>query len=151
GPISIGDIVSKRLTGLEVYDGREHGTATTRVIAVKANGEKPVFRVVLKNGLAIEATADHLVWALDEQRNGGSWLRVDQLYPGMRMQLSTVTTVKKQSDEAEVLEGALAGWLQGDGFVGQYTEGTNRSLTIEFMTIDDDEDAFVMNRISRVL
>src|SRR5437016_6497202 len=74
GPISIGDIVSKRLTGLEVYDGREHGTATTRVIAVKANGEKPVFRVVLKNGLAIEATADHLVWALDEQRNGGSWL-----------------------------------------------------------------------------
>jgi len=34
-------------------------------------------------------------------------------------------------DRVDVAEAALAGWLQADGFVGQYT-GTNRSLTIEF-------------------
>ncbi|MGH7255290.1 MAG: LAGLIDADG family homing endonuclease, partial [Nitrospirales bacterium] len=39
---------------------------------------------------------------------------------------------------------------QGDGFVGQYREGTNRSLTIEFMTIDKAELAFVLERIQRV-
>jgi len=41
--------------------------------------------------------------------------------------------------EAEVLraEAALAGWLQADGFVGQYERGTNRSLTIEFQVALD--------------
>ena len=38
-----------------------------------------------------------------------------------------------------VAEAALAGWLQADGFVGQYEEGTNRSLTIEFQVANDDE------------
>jgi ribonucleoside-diphosphate reductase alpha chain len=150
GPISIGDIVSRNLVGLELYDGRENGRGLTRVKAVKANGQKQVFRVLLKNGASIEATADHLVWAADERRVAGQWLRIDQLTPGHRLALSTATDVTKQSSETEVIECALAGWLQGDGFVGQYAEGTNRSLTIEFMTIDEDEHAFVMRGIARV-
>jgi ribonucleoside-diphosphate reductase alpha chain len=150
GPIAIGEIVTNKLIGLEVFDGRDNGHATTKVVAIKSNGDKPVFRIVLKNGLFIEATADHLVWVLDERRTTGHWLKVEQLIPGQRMQLSTVTSVSKTSDETEVSECALAGWLQGDGFVGQYTEGTNRSLTLEFMTIDEDEHQFVMSRIAKV-
>jgi ribonucleoside-diphosphate reductase alpha chain len=150
GPLAIGEIVTKNLTGLEVFDGTNNGTGITRVVAVKSNGEKPVFRVLLKNGAAVEATADHLIWAADERRTAGHWLRVDQLSPGQRLHLSTVTTVTKTSDETETLECALAGWLQGDGFVGQYTEGTNRSLTIEFMTVDEDEHNFVMRGIARI-
>ncbi len=150
GPVPIGDIVSEKLTGFEVYDGTREGAGTTRVVAVKANGEKPVLRVVLKNGTCIEATGDHLVRALDERRTGGEWRRVDALSPGMRLQLSTRTTVTKASDERSIREAALAGWLQGDGFVGQYESGTNRSLTVEFLTINEDEFNFVMERIQHV-
>jgi ribonucleoside-diphosphate reductase alpha chain len=150
GPVPIGEIVTKGLIGLEVYDGRDGGAGTTRVVAVKENGRKPVFRIVLKNGACIEATADHMVYALDARRSEGEWRRVGELTPGMRMQLSTRTVVLKEAGAVESDEAALAGWLQGDGFVGQYQEGTNRSLTVEFMTIDKNEFNFVLDRIQRV-
>ena len=79
GPIEIGEIVEENRVGLEVYDGTDDGYGTTRVVAVASNGRKRVFRVVLKNGVTVEATADHLVWANNE------WRRVDQLCPAMRM------------------------------------------------------------------
>jgi ribonucleoside-diphosphate reductase alpha chain len=150
GPIPIGDIVAGNLIGLEVYDGRDRGAGTTRVVAVKANGQKPVFKIRLKNGACVEATPDHLVYALDARWTEGAWRRVDALAPGMRLQLSTRTAVLTESSECEMAEAALAGWLQGDGFVGQYDHGTNRSLTIEFMTIDKDEFNFVLDRVQGV-
>ena len=150
GPVAIGDIVTKALIGLEVYDGKDRGIGTTRVVTVKANGSKPVFRVVLKNGACVEATGDHLVYALDKRRTPGTWRRVDELAPGMRLLLSTRTAVIKQAGELEATEAALVGWLQGDGFVGQYEHGTNRSLTLEFMTIDKDEYQHVLDRVQQV-
>ena len=48
-----------------------------------------------------------------------------------------------EADPVAVAEAALAGWLQADGFVGQYEHGTNRSLTIEFQVADDDECLWV--------
>src|SRR5947207_680608 len=36
GPIAIGEIVSRKLVGLEVYDGRQSGAGTTKVVAVKS-------------------------------------------------------------------------------------------------------------------
>ncbi len=150
GPVAIGDIVTKRLVGLEVYDGRQAGAGTTRVVAVKENGDKVVFAIALKNGACIEATGDHLVLASTERRTGAAWCRVDELRPGMRLQLSTQTAVTADSDARAIDEAALAGWLQGDGFVGQYAHGTNRSLTLEFMTINKDEFEFVLERVERV-
>ena len=58
--------------------------------------------------------------------------------------------VTTASDDRAIDEAALAGWLQGDGFVGQYAHGTNRSLTLEFMTINKDELEFVLERVERV-
>ncbi len=174
GPVPIGEIVTKGLVGLEVYDGLDGGSGTTKVVAVKANGEKPVFRIVLKSGVCVEATADHLVYVLNERRGHGAWRRVDELARGIRLQLSTRTSVSKRSEERDVREAALAGWLQGDGFVGQVgvgeargpvasatatgdgppptgkAHGTNRSLTLEFMTIDKDEFNFVLDRVHAV-
>ena len=43
----------------------------------------------------------------------------------------------------DIAEAALAGWLQSDGFVGQYDHGTNRSLIVEFMTVTDAEHEWV--------
>jgi ribonucleoside-diphosphate reductase alpha chain len=148
GPLPIGQIVTKRLVGLEVYDGRDEGTGTTRVVAVKENGEKAVFRVELKNGVTVEATGDHLVWAIV---NGvGAWRRVDEVEPGAALCLSTRTEVRRVSQDAEVDEAILVGWLQGDGFVGQDGLGTDHSLAVEFTTIDKDELDFIVERVHRV-
>ena len=81
--VPIGELVERRAIGTVVYDA--HGE--TRVRAVKANGDKRVFRVLLRNGSFVEATGDHLVYAVPERRTVGSWLRVDQLRPGMRLHL----------------------------------------------------------------
>jgi ribonucleoside-diphosphate reductase alpha chain len=152
GPVAIGSIVEGGLVGLEVFDGTDDGRGTTRVIAVAENGVKPVFRVILKNGAALEATGDHLVLASRERRGEAQWARVDELSPGMRLRLSTASEVKEQNkvDPAAVDEAALVGWLHGDGFVGKYETSTNRSLTLEFMTVSEDEYNFVLERIERV-
>ncbi len=118
GPVAIGSIVDGGLIGLEVYDGTDEGKGTTRVIAVQENGIKPVFRVVLKNGTTVEATGDHLVLASRERRGEAVWVQVDELEPGMRLQLSTASEVREtEADEHLNDEAALVGWLQGDGFV----------------------------------
>ena len=85
GPIPIGKIVNDKLVGMEVYDGRDNGAGVTRVVAVKFNGQKPVFRVVLDDGGVVEATGDHLVYAKDSDGLSGRWVRVDSLSTGMTM------------------------------------------------------------------
>src|SRR5690606_36371955 len=72
GPVPIGRIVEEGLTGLEVYDR----DGTTRVVAVKANGTKPVLRIHLKNGNSVEMTPDHVVWV--ETGNTGKLGRGNQ-------------------------------------------------------------------------
>jgi ribonucleoside-diphosphate reductase alpha chain len=146
GPVAIGEIVTRKLIGLPVYDQK----GITRVVAVKNNGIKAVYRVRLTNGNSIEATADHLVLACDSHKGRTQWLEVGQLRPGMRLLQRTDTTIESVGSEMQEAEAALAGWLQGDGFVGQYAHGTNRSLTIEAMTIDVEERAFVGSLVEKV-
>ncbi len=152
GPVPIGSIVERGLVGLEVYDGTEEGRGTTRVVATAENGVKPVFRIILKNGAALEATGDHLVMASSERQSEAAWLRVDELTSGMYLRLSTATQVRDSGSKSlpAIDEAALVGWLHGDGFVGQYTEGRNRSLTIEFITVNADEFRYVLERVERV-
>jgi ribonucleoside-diphosphate reductase alpha chain len=165
GMVPIGEIVEGEQVGREVYDA----AGTTRVVAVKHNGRKPVWRIRLRNGSFIEATPDHVVKAVGEQRTEPAWLRVDQLEVGMRMHLHP-HRAKVQSrtpvlvgagggdelreldrtDEVAVSEAALAGWLQADGFVGQYEEGTNRSLTIELQVANEDEHEWVTSHLDVV-
>jgi ribonucleoside-diphosphate reductase alpha chain len=76
GPISIGQIVDRQLIGLEVYDAR----GTTRVVAAKATGVKPVLRAHLSSGSYIEATPDHRVYV---QRGGeAAWRQLGDLRSG---------------------------------------------------------------------
>ncbi|HZT14973.1 MAG TPA: vitamin B12-dependent ribonucleotide reductase [Gaiellaceae bacterium] len=166
GMVPIGELVEEDAVGREVYDA--HGV--TRVVAVKHNGRKPVFRVTLRNGQWVEATADHVVKAVHERRTTPQWLRVDQLRPGMRMHLHPHRAKVEQraavavgagglADElpetsgeriVAAAEAALAGWLQADGFVGQYDHGTNRSLTVEFQVATDDEFDWVTTNLDVV-
>ncbi|MEJ7798478.1 MAG: LAGLIDADG family homing endonuclease [Solirubrobacteraceae bacterium] len=164
GMVQIGELVNGDQVGREVYDA--HGT--TRIVATQANGIKPVFRVRLRNGSYVDATADHVVKAVRERRTEPQWLRVDELAPGMRMHLhphrakvagrALVTAGggsfgadgEAPADPVAVSEAALAGWLQADGFVGQYDHGTNRSLTIEFLVVNDEERAWVESHLDVV-
>ena len=164
GMVAIGALVEDQQVGREVYDAN----GVTRIVAVKANGRKPVWRVTLRNGNFVEATPDHVVKAVAERRTTPEWLRVDQLEVGMRMHLHPHRakaaqpapvmaggipiareewTPDEQGDPVAVAEAALAGWLQADGFVGQYESGTNRSLTIEFQVASEDEFAWVMQNL----
>src|SRR5439155_25306588 len=135
------------------------------IVAVKHNGRKAVYRVRLRDGSFVEATPDHVGKAVAERRSEPQWLRVDGLKRGMRLHLhphrakvreSVLVLAGGGSNEDEtsnfsldgksrvaIAEAALAGWLQADGFVGQYEEGTNRSLTIEFQVATDEEYEWV--------
>jgi ribonucleoside-diphosphate reductase alpha chain len=166
GMVPIGEIVDNEEVGREVYDAE----GVTRVVAVKDNGRKPVWRMTLRNGNFVEATADHVVKAVAERRTAAQWLRVDQLRPGMRMHLhphrckvaeptrvavgggnvDEAFELLQETDRVAVAEAALAGWLQADGFVGQYTTGTNRSLTIEFQVASNDEFDWVIENLDIV-
>jgi ribonucleoside-diphosphate reductase alpha chain len=163
GMVPIGELVEGDQVGREVYDA--HGV--THILATKANGRKRVLRARLRNGGFVEATPDHVVKAVAERRTQPAWLRMDQLEVGMRMHLyphrakvsdpirvAVGTCSKEESlledlaevDRVAVSEAALAGWLQADGFVGQYS-GTNRSLTIEFQVATEEEYEWVMGHL----
>ncbi|HEY7953413.1 MAG TPA: vitamin B12-dependent ribonucleotide reductase [Solirubrobacteraceae bacterium] len=165
GMVPIGELVEGDRVGHEVYDAN----GVTSVVATKANGRKRVLRARLRNGSFVEATPDHVVKAVSERRTQPAWLRMDQLEVGMRMHLhphrakvcdpirvavgaesaESLIDELAEVDRVDVAEAALAGWLQADGFVGQY-EGTNRSLTIEFQVATDDEYDWVMENLDVV-
>ncbi len=173
GMVPIGDIVAGEQVGRDVYDSN----GVTQVVAVKANGRKPVWRVRLRNGSYVEATPDHVVKAARDRGASAQWLRVDELEPGMRMHLhphrarvaerslvaaggpsasegldgTDLLEAVNETTGVDRAEAALAGWLQAGGFVGQYERGTNRSLTIEFQVADDDEYRWVMDNLDVAL
>ncbi len=162
GMIPIGALVEGDLVGQEVFDA----SGVTRIVATKANGRRPVLRARLRNGSFVEATPDHVVRAVTERRTSPAWVRMDELEVGMRMHLhphrakvsdpirvgvgadgdEAVPAGLEEVDPVAVAESALAGWLQADGFVGQYT-GTNRSLTVEFEVASDAEYDWVMHHL----
>ncbi|GHV85269.1 hypothetical protein AGMMS50230_08770 [Spirochaetia bacterium] len=148
GPVSIGTLVDRNAVGTKVYckDG------ITGIAAVKENGIKPVIRVVLKNGNTLEATPDHLVLADDMAGSGeAKWIEAGKLQSGMRLLQVTNTAIDNDTAaDLDISEAVLAAWLSGDGFVGQYKEGTNTSLTVEFMTACDDEHDFLIPHIQKV-
>ncbi len=138
GLIPIGKLVDDDAVGTKVYDAN----GVTRVIATKANGVKQVLRLHTKAGYALDVTSDHLVWR-SSAYGTGSFVLAGNLKPGDKVEWHR----RDSHGEAEIsrydiAEAALAGWLQSDGFVGQY-EGTNRSLTIEAMTVTEAELAWV--------
>jgi ribonucleoside-diphosphate reductase alpha chain len=104
GPIPIGKIVCEQMIGTEVFDGTDEGNGTTRVIAVKENGVKSVFRVVLDGGANIEATGDHLVYVLTADGITGRWVRVDALDRGSEL----LQSVRDRQAERDLENGPLA-------------------------------------------
>ncbi|MGE5286060.1 MAG: vitamin B12-dependent ribonucleotide reductase [Micromonosporaceae bacterium] len=146
GLMPIGKLVEDDAVGVKVHDA--HGL--TRIVATKANGVKEVLRLHTKAGYTLDVTADHLVWRSSDQQSG-RFVPAGELEPGDKLEWHRRDSYgEREIDRREIAEAALAGWLQSDGFVGQYGEGTNRSLTIEAMTVTDDELRWVTAALDEV-
>src|SRR5262249_54113558 len=116
------------------------------ILAVKANGVKDVLRLHTKAGYTLDVTADHLVWR-STGAGSGRFVPAGTLQPGDKLEWHRRDAFGEvEFDPREYAEAALAGWLQSDGFVGRYEE-TNRSLTIEAMTVNDAELEWVTRHL----
>jgi ribonucleoside-diphosphate reductase alpha chain len=145
GLVPIGRLVDQGAVGTKVYDA--HGT--TKIVATKANGIKEVLRLHTKAGYTLDVTADHLVWKSSGEGTG-HFEAAGALRPGDHLEWCRRDAYGEgEIDRQEIAEAALAGWLQSDGFVGQYA-GTNASLTIEAMTATEAEQAWVTAALDRV-
>ncbi len=146
GLVPIGKLVEDKAVGTKVHDA--HGV--TRVVATKANGVRDVLRLHTKAGYRLDVTADHLVWRSTGDGTG-SFVEAGTLVPGDQLEWHRRDSYGEvEIDLGEIAEATLAGWLQSDGFVGQYETGTNRSLTIEAMTVNDDELEWVTAALNAV-
>ena len=145
GLVPIGKLVEDDAVGTKVYDA--HGV--TRIVATKANGVKDVLRLHTKAGYQLDVTADHLVWK-STGVGTGRFVEAGTLRPGDHLEWHRrVVEGEAEIRPYEIAEAALAGRLQSGGYVGQY-EGTNRSLTIEAMTVTDAELDWVTKEIDQV-
>ncbi|MDG4785795.1 adenosylcobalamin-dependent ribonucleoside-diphosphate reductase [Micromonospora sp. WMMD1102] len=146
GLVPIGRLVEENAVGTKVYDA--HGL--TRILAVKANGVKDVLRLHTKAGYTLDVTADHLVWKSTGEESG-QFVPAGTLVAGDELQWHRRDAHGEDEIQLrEIAEAALAGWMQSDGFVGQYPHGTNRSLTIEAITVNDYELDWVVTAIDEV-
>ncbi|MHB8340100.1 MAG: vitamin B12-dependent ribonucleotide reductase [Mycobacteriales bacterium] len=145
GLVPIGQLVADGAVGTKVFDSE----GVTRVVATLANGVKDVLRIVTKSGHRLDVTSDHLVWRASSEVSG-RFVPAGELRPGDTLAWHRhLAAGEREFASRESAEAALAGWLQSDGFVGRYS-GTNRSWTVEFITVNDDEYAWVSRALDVV-
>jgi ribonucleoside-diphosphate reductase alpha chain len=77
GLVPIGKLVESDAVGSKVFDA--HGL--TRIVAVQANGVKPVLRVHMSDGATLHVTPDHVVWR-HRPHQGAGWVPAGDLLPG---------------------------------------------------------------------
>jgi ribonucleoside-diphosphate reductase alpha chain len=146
GLVPIGALVQDDAVGAKVYDAM----GLTKIVATKANGVKDVLRLHTSAGYTLDVTADHLVWRSTDVTSG-RFVPAGEVRPGDQLEWHRRPSFGEAEIEVQdVAEAALAGWLQSDGFVGRYDSGTNRSLTIEAMTVTDAELAWVTSALDTV-
>jgi ribonucleoside-diphosphate reductase alpha chain len=146
GLIRIGELVERHAVGAKVFDATG---GVTRIAAVKHNGRKEVLRITTKAGHQLDVTADHLVWRCSGDRSG-RFVPAGELRVGDQLEWHRTSAFgESEILTRDIAEAALAGWLQSDGFVGQYS-GTNKSLTIEAMTVNHAELDWVTQALDAV-
>ncbi|HEU0089337.1 MAG TPA: vitamin B12-dependent ribonucleotide reductase, partial [Pseudonocardiaceae bacterium] len=143
GMIPIGRLVEDDAVGTKVYDA--HGV--TSVVATKANGVKDVLRIHTKAGHTLDVTGDHLVWK-STGMGTGRWMQARELKAQDQLEWHRRAAFGgAEIDPVAIAEAAFAGWLQSDGFVGQYPGSGNPSLIVEAMTVNADEQAWVLDAL----
>ena len=122
---TVKELYSKQVTGeqvlitTDVYSEHDHRRLTAyRPAKITQVGKRQVFRMTLKDGRQIRATADHKFLT-----HSGTWKRVDELVAGTdRVQIRmSGDAVKFASPVTEVKRWQTLGWLTGDGV---FSKGT---------------------------
>ena len=139
----IGEVVEKNLTGIKVFDGEKF----VKILATKDNGEKEVFRVLLKNGNYIDLTDDHVVLSAEKRHRNYTWKELKDVKVGHRFQQPLMLDVKEKNVfNSDLAKARLAGWIIGDGSVGIYSN----VMRMEIITINNCEHEAVMKDIKEV-
>ena len=102
GLIPIGDIVTKNMIGLSVYDSK----GRTKVINVKANGIKPVSRFHLHGNISMDVTGDHLLWDGCKYKPANKFKPGDRLYWYRKNPVIERTSTQQNLAEAAKVVGA---------------------------------------------
>jgi ribonucleoside-diphosphate reductase alpha chain len=144
GLIPIGKLVEENRVGAKVHDAR----GVTTIVATKANGMKEVLRIHTKSGHQLDVTGDHLVWRSQASDSRG-FVPASELRAGDKLQWHRQESFGDgEIDLVEVAEAALVGWLQSDGSIRR--DEANGSLTLETITVNKDEHAWVTEALDRV-
>lgn len=138
GLVNLGQIVEENRTGIKIFDGENF----VKVVAVKNNGVKKIYRATLRNGNYIDFTDDHLVLCSERRiKDGGEygWKELKDVLGNKVKQCSLNFDEDIERAEQKKIEKAeLAGWVVGDGYYGKY--GRNKKTTLfGVITINDDE------------
>jgi ribonucleoside-diphosphate reductase alpha chain len=122
----------------DLYSEVDHRRLTAhRPAVVTKVGEREVFRLTLKDGRSIRATADHRFLT-----DSGEWKRVDELCVGQdRIEIrESGNPIAFTSSEEEVRRWRLLGWLTGDGVFSKDTIalvfGPQEADTAQFMEVE---------------
>ncbi|HLC79535.1 MAG TPA: LAGLIDADG family homing endonuclease [archaeon] len=157
GIIQLGKMVEEKMIGVKVFDGQQFA----RVIAVKDNGVKKVFRASLSNGNYIDFTDDHLVLSAKTRDHAFEWielkdilgykvqqaLNLEQLQGQIVENVNGAAMQKSMETEIELAKAELSGWIVGDGYFGQY----GKTTMLGVITINDDEFEHVKGLFEKVL
>ncbi|MBS1515692.1 MAG: adenosylcobalamin-dependent ribonucleoside-diphosphate reductase, partial [Bacteroidetes bacterium] len=102
GVFEISEVVENNLTGLKVFDGEDF----VKIIAVKNNGVRSIYRASLKNGNFIEFTDDHLIYSSDKRLKDGGEYKWNELKTilGKKVQQAALEYAKVKKLEAEFVE-----------------------------------------------
>src|SRR3989344_721174 len=157
GIIQLGKMVEEKMIGVKVFDGQQFA----RVIAVKDNGVKKVFRASLSNGNYIDFTDDYLVLSAKTRDHAFEWielkdilgykvqqaLNLEQLQGQIVENVNGAAMQKSMETEIELAKAELSGWIVGDGYFGQY----GKTTMLGVITINDDEFEHVKGLFEKVL
>ncbi|MBF0236172.1 MAG: adenosylcobalamin-dependent ribonucleoside-diphosphate reductase [SAR324 cluster bacterium] len=134
----LGELVETNQTGLKVFDGENF----VKILAVKNNGIRKLYRATLKNGNYLDFTDDHHILASDRRtKDGGQyeWMPLAEILGKKVQQISGEYTPTLEAVDADKLNMALlAGFVTGDGYYGKYNRNQKTTL-FGVITINEDE------------
>ncbi|MEP6776194.1 MAG: LAGLIDADG family homing endonuclease, partial [Chloroflexota bacterium] len=142
GIYEISEVVEKGLTELRVFDGERFA----KVLAVKNNGLRQIFRASLRNGNFIEFTDDHLILSADKRSKDGclySWRELRTLL-GSKVQQIALQAAPAHVEEVLALAEVGRILQVGTAASGQPIASSSATPDDQIISHDDGADQLTL-------